>query len=122
MRRSSRRSPYETFGLMTLALAIIIGAAVYVSAGAQWHPYFIWIATLSVITFFWYGFDKGQSKRRGLRVPELILHLLALLGGFPGGWLGRLAFRNKTQKGTFTLVLIASTILHAGLAPSILAA
>ena len=47
--------------------------------------------------------------------------MLALLGGFPGGWLGRLVFHNKTQKGTFTLILIVSTILHAGLAPSILA-
>jgi uncharacterized membrane protein YsdA (DUF1294 family) len=48
-------------------------------------------------------------------VPEAALHWLALLGGFPGGWLGRSLFRHKTQKGIFTFVLTVGTAIHLAL-------
>jgi uncharacterized membrane protein YsdA (DUF1294 family) len=81
----------------------------------EWQFYLIWLAVASGATFLLYGFDKAQSKMDGWRVPEIILHGLALLGGFPGGWAGRSIFRHKTQKGFFTFILVVSTIIHAGL-------
>lgn len=79
------------------------------------YLYLIWLAALSLITFSLYGVDKARSKRKGARrVPENTLHLLALLGGFIGGWAGRWLFRHKTKKGIFTFVLILSTVIHAG--------
>jgi uncharacterized membrane protein YsdA (DUF1294 family) len=62
-----------------------------------------------------YGLDKAQSKNGGWRVPEVVLHGLALAGGFPGGWAGRSIFRHKTKKGIFVFVLVVSTALHLGL-------
>jgi uncharacterized membrane protein YsdA (DUF1294 family) len=82
----------------------------------DWQIYLIWLATVSIITFVVYGYDKAQAKRNGRRVPEKHLHWLALLGGFPGGWLGRFLFRHKTRKGMFLLILVISTVLHLGLA------
>ena len=76
--------------------------------------YFIWVIVLSLITFILYGVDKAQSKTGGWRVPELTLHLLALLGGFPGGWAGRSIFRHKTQKGIFVFVLLVSALIFIG--------
>jgi len=117
-----RRSPKSTFGVISVVLVIIVGvAALIFTRQQQLHPYWIWLITLSVMTFFWYGFDKGQSKRAGLRVPEMVLHLLTLAGGFPGGWLGRLFFRHKTRKDAFLVILIVATVLHLGLAPMLLA-
>ncbi len=81
-----------------------------------WQLYLIWLAVASVITFLLYGIDKAQSKMGGWRVPEGVLHILALSGGFPGGWAGRSMFRHKTQKGLFVFVLGVSTALHLGLA------
>jgi uncharacterized membrane protein YsdA (DUF1294 family) len=81
----------------------------------DWQFYWIWLAIASVLTFLLYGFDKAQSKKRGWRVPEVILHVLALSGGFPGGWAGRSVFRHKTQKGFFVFVLVVSTAIHLGL-------
>jgi uncharacterized membrane protein YsdA (DUF1294 family) len=122
MSHRRRRSPKQTFGLMTVVLMIIVGATAYLyTRQQQLHPYWVWLITLSVVTFFWYGFDKGQAKRGGLRTPEIVLHLLALAGGFPGGWLGRLFFHHKTRKDSFTIILILATILHLGLAPALLA-
>jgi uncharacterized membrane protein YsdA (DUF1294 family) len=77
--------------------------------------YWIWLAAASGITFLLYGFDKAQSKGRGWRVPEAVLHGLALSGGFPGGWAGRSIFRHKTKKGIFVFVLAVSTAIHLGL-------
>jgi uncharacterized membrane protein YsdA (DUF1294 family) len=77
--------------------------------------YPLWLAVTGGITFLAYGFDKVQSKTEGRRVPEAVLHGLAIAGGFGGGWLGRWVFRHKTRKGFFTLVLVASTMAHLGL-------
>jgi uncharacterized membrane protein YsdA (DUF1294 family) len=77
--------------------------------------YLIWLAIISLVTFILYGFDKARAKSNGWRVPEIVLHISALTGGFPGGWAGRSLFRHKTRKGTFTFVLILSTLLHMGL-------
>jgi uncharacterized membrane protein YsdA (DUF1294 family) len=79
------------------------------------YLYWIWLSIASVITFFLYGYDKTQSKNGGWRVPERVLHWLALSGGFLGGWAGRSVFRHKTQKGFFTFVLTVSTVIHLGL-------
>jgi uncharacterized membrane protein YsdA (DUF1294 family) len=81
----------------------------------DWHLYWIWLAIASVITFLLYGFDKTQSKMGGWRVPEIVLHGLVLLGGFPGGWAGRSMFRHKTKKRFFLCVLAVSTAIHLGL-------
>ncbi len=111
-----RRSPKQTFGLLTFGLIGLIGYAVFSFTYPQLPLYPAWIVTLSVVTFVWYGFDKSQSKRGGLRVPEIVLQLLTLAGGFPGGWLGRALFRHKTRHDEFRTVLILSTLLHIGLA------
>lgn len=82
----------------------------------DWRLYYwVWLAVVSGITFILYGLDKLQSRRGGWRVPEVVLHGLALAGGFPGGWAGRAMFRHKTKKGFFLFVLVVSTMIHAGL-------
>jgi uncharacterized membrane protein YsdA (DUF1294 family) len=70
---------------------------------------------MSVITFGAYGWDKNRAQANGRRIPEATLHLLALLGGWPGALMGRRVFRHKTQKIGFTLTTFAIVILHVGL-------
>ena len=70
---------------------------------------------MSVIAFVFYGYDKRQAVRNRPRVPELVLHILALLGGTPGAFLGRLVFRHKTKKLRFRIVFLAIVLLQAGL-------
>jgi uncharacterized membrane protein YsdA (DUF1294 family) len=68
---------------------------------------------LATATFLLYGWDKLQAQRAGRRVPEAQLHVLALLGGFPGSLLGMRLFRHKTRKLAFRAVLAAAVLLHA---------
>jgi hypothetical protein len=82
----------------------------------QLAPFIVWLVAWGVTAFAIYGWDKTQAQRRGWRVPEVILHALALIGGFIGAWAGMFIFRHKTQKPEFKLVLIAATLLWGALA------
>jgi len=72
------------------------------------------IIGMNVIAFVFYGYDKRQAIRNRQRVPEVILHLLALLGGTPGALLGQLVFRHKTKKIRFRIIFLAIVLLQAG--------
>ncbi len=76
-----------------------------------------WIAAASITTFTAYGVDKRRAKKADARrIPERTLHRLSWLGGAPGGWLGRRAFRHKTRKRGFARRLTLASLLHAGIA------
>ncbi|NTW28674.1 MAG: DUF1294 domain-containing protein [Coriobacteriia bacterium] len=62
-------------------------------------------AVLSVLLFALYGADKAAARRGGWRTPEASLHLLALLGGWPGALIARRVFRHKTKKQPFRTIL-----------------
>jgi uncharacterized membrane protein YsdA (DUF1294 family) len=106
-----RSSARQTF--LLIALVLIIGVGLVLTWITTWQPYWIWLATTSIVTFFLYGYDKNQARSGGIRVPEAILHSMALFGGFLGGWLGMFVFHHKTRKPIFKIVLGISTILHA---------
>lgn len=95
--------------------AVIIGLLIFILVAllTDIQPYFAWIAGWSLSLFLLYGFDKAQAVRQGWRVPEMLLHALALIGGFIGGWLGMFMFRHKTRKPIFKVVLAVATVLHA---------
>ena len=79
------------------------------------HPVYAYLVGINVITFLFYGYDKRQSLRNLQRVPELTLHILALLGGTPGAFLGQLSFRHKTKKPRFRIVFLAIVLIQGGL-------
>ena len=65
----------------------------------------IFLAILNVISLIFFGVDKLKSVKRGWRIPELKLLLVALFGPF-GAYAGMLIFRHKTRKVKFLLVPI----------------
>ena len=44
--------------------------------------------------------------------PEIVLHLLALIGGTIGALLGQMVFRHKTRKMSFRVIFIATVVLQ----------
>ena len=108
-----KRQPKTTFSLIALILSVMVLLAViyFVKLPFFWA----WMLAWSVVTFGLYGYDKAQSRIGGGRVPEIVLHIITLVGGWPGAWMGRFVFRHKTRKPIFFVVLILSTILWMGL-------
>ncbi|MBJ7539310.1 DUF1294 domain-containing protein [Marinomonas transparens] len=70
---------------------------------------------LSFITFCVYGMDKWAAKRQKSRVRESRLHLLSLVGGWPGALLGQRVFRHKTKKVRFRVVFWLTLLVNVTL-------
>lgn len=77
----------------------------------RWSPLVAWVAAWSPVAFAAYGIDKRSAMRGGWRIPEAVLHGLALVGGVLGAWAGRAVFRHKTQRPVFLVVLVIASLL-----------
>jgi uncharacterized membrane protein YsdA (DUF1294 family) len=109
--KSPAHKPKQFYMWVSIIGIVTITTLIYYMAGPV-SPYNILLTGAGIVTFLLYGFDKMQAKRDGGRVPEIILHLLVLAGGFIGGWAGRIVFRHKTRKPVFLVVLILATVSH----------
>jgi len=69
-------------------------------------------AVMSVACFIAYYRDKRKALRRQWRTPEATLHLLELLGGWPGGLIAQLALRHKIRKVAYQLIFWLIVMLH----------
>jgi uncharacterized membrane protein YsdA (DUF1294 family)/cold shock CspA family protein len=67
---------------------------------------------LSTALFIIYGLDKWAARKGQARVAEASLHLVALLGGWPGALLGQQLFRHKTAKPAFLRMTWAMVCLN----------
>ena len=60
------------------------------------------LIALNFTTFAAFGIDKAKAEAGKRRIAESTLLLLAFVGGTPGAYAGRAAFRHKTRKQPFT--------------------
>ena len=65
------------------------------------HLILIYLAIITVVTFFAYGIDKWKAQHNRWRIPESVLLGLAAIGGSVGAWLGMKVWRHKTQHKKF---------------------
>ena len=72
----------------------------------------LWYALLSLIAFAAYAADKAQASTRRRRVSENALHLVSLLGGWPGALVAQRHFRHKTRKTRFQVLFLGTVLLH----------
>ncbi len=93
--------------------SVIGGVALFVLLwlGLGWSPLLAWMVGWSPVAFAAYGIDKRAATRDGWRIPEAVLHGVALIGGVAGAWAGRAVFRHKTHKPVFLVVLVLATVL-----------
>ena len=109
----SKRKPKTTFSVIALVLSLLVLVAILYFLKLDF--FWAWLLAWSLVAFGLYGYDKAQAKIGGGRVPEIVLHIVTLIGGWPGAWLGRFVFRHKIRKPVFLVVLIISTLLWIGL-------
>lgn len=104
---------------------LIVATTLLICYWTRWIPY--WqagvygglVLTTSLLAFVSNGLDKWQAMRNWRRVPERWLHLLELLGGWPGAFYGQQFFRHKTIKPSYRRIfwlMVLSHILLIGVA------
>lgn len=94
-----------------------VGASVFVTG---LPPQLLWFyLAASLFTFVVYVVDKAAARNGTWRVPESKLHLLALVGGWPGAICGQQWLRHKSSKASFRsglwLTVLANCAAFAGL-------
>lgn len=93
---------------------VLAGVVVTVVAGLL-PPIFAGIyLVFSGLSYLLYAKDKGAAKRNAWRTPEHTLHMLDLLGGWPGGLVAQQQFHHKTIKQPFQFVFWLSVIANIG--------
>jgi uncharacterized membrane protein YsdA (DUF1294 family) len=70
------------------------------------------IAALGMLTFAAYYFDKRAAIRGTRRTPENTLHILSILGGWPGAFMAQRIFRHKTGKRAFQFMFWMTVIAN----------
>lgn len=61
------------------------------------------------------GIDKLKARKRGFRIPEATLFLVALMGGSIGSLVGMYLFRHKTRHRKFTIGMPIILLLQIAL-------
>lgn len=102
-------SPFRVYFWLSMTLTLALAALlIYLKLPL----YLAYMAGLNIVTFGLYGFDKWRARQAGRRVPELILHYLAVIGGAPGGIAGQWLFHHKIRKPIFHIILWSGLIIH----------
>lgn len=102
---------------LILLLLLLPGYAVFHYAGPTGVGYAgAWVAVISIITYFIYAADKRHARQKAQREPENMLHLLELLGGWPGAFFAQRRLRHKSSKGTYQFIFVLIIGLHQFLA------
>ena len=102
----------------------LVGAAAFIGVvltiggygrGGIW-PAVVYVVA-SVICFFAYGIDKWKAKADRPRTSESTLHLLELLGGWPGALVAQSLLHHKSQKTSFRIwfwIIVAVHLVLVG--------
>ncbi|WP_217877258.1 DUF1294 domain-containing protein [Pseudoalteromonas shioyasakiensis] len=106
-----------TFSLLFLALLWLVSWQLNIT-------FFIasTYSVASLISFLVYGWDKRLAMQHGenvIRVPERTLHILGLIGGWPGSLIAQQWLRHKSKKRSFIAVLWLTIIVNGSVLSSL---
>lgn len=110
-KKIERKESAGTFSqILAIGFLFVVGGAVLVSA----IPTLILLIYLAVstATFGAYALDKAAAKKGHWRTTESTLHLLALIGGWPGALIAQTLMRHKTRKQPFRAIFWITVVLN----------
>ncbi|PKG39113.1 DUF1294 domain-containing protein [Psychromonas sp. Urea-02u-13] len=103
-------------GVFGVFLTVIFGVGLLASVFIGKLPLIIvgLYCVMSLIAFVAYAIDKSAAQNGRWRTKENTLHLLALLGGWPGAYFAQQKLRHKSSKQAFKSVYWLTVLLNLG--------
>ncbi|EHA16927.1 DUF1294 domain-containing protein [Halomonas sp. HAL1] len=75
-------------------------------------PIVAFYAVVSMLAYITYAIDKKSAINNRRRVSEKTLHLLGVVGGWPGAFLAQQRLRHKTQKTAFQATFWLTVVVN----------
>lgn len=97
---------------INLLIFIPLASSFYLLIAARNPLPFFFYTALSLLTMFIYATDKANAATHRWRVPEGYLHILELMGGWPGALLAQNEFRHKTRKSLYQILFRVIIAVH----------
>ncbi|MEO7350123.1 MAG: cold shock and DUF1294 domain-containing protein, partial [Terrimesophilobacter sp.] len=101
---------------LILGYVAIAGFAAIVAVEIIFWNMPLWVLAVyggvSIISILFYWQDKMAAIKGTWRIPEEQLHLLGIVGGWPGGIIAQHIFRHKTQKERFARYFWFTVLLN----------
>ena len=95
---------------LVFALLCILPVLASLQQGLWWLlPLYV---MASLLSFVQYWLDKRSAQNGCQRTPENTLHLVELLGGWPGALIAQHLFRHKTRKRSYQAVFWVIVAAH----------
>ena len=109
-RRNTSRPIYSTY--IAIFFLIFVGLAVITAK----VPVIILILYFgaSLFSFIMYAIDKSAAQKGNWRTQESTLHLLSVVGGWPGALVAQQQLRHKTTKQSFRSVFWITVLVNCG--------
>lgn len=103
VRDRAARPPSSQTGVSALAAAMSFLGVVVGLVHFGKIPAFVFATYvgISALTFLVYAVDKSAAKNNRWRIKESTLHMLGLVGGWPGAIAAQKVFRHKSKKQAF---------------------
>jgi uncharacterized membrane protein YsdA (DUF1294 family) len=95
-----------------LVVVVFFAGLAILAPAPEWRWFVGFYALMSALSFSLYGLDKRASTRGGWRTSEARLHLVELLGGWPGALLAQRVFWHKTRKTSFQVVFYLAVAVN----------
>jgi uncharacterized membrane protein YsdA (DUF1294 family)/cold shock CspA family protein len=110
-RREARaaKSSAPTIVVALLFLAVV-GSSALLTNLSSLVP--VAYAVMSFITFVAYANDKSAAQSGRWRTSEGTLHLLALMGGWPGALIAQETLRHKAKKASFRVAFWTTVLIN----------
>jgi len=120
-----RRNKLSLNSWFHLLLLLVLPVAAFFKISLPMERYWIAIfaAIVSPVTYVLYARDKRLAITGGFRISELRLHVLELIGGWPGAFIAQRHFRHKCSKRFYKFIfwvivlghqLVALDVLRSG--------
>jgi uncharacterized membrane protein YsdA (DUF1294 family) len=111
VKRGKPNVPWDPISISAITLFVVL----YLLLNLKWAIASWWAISylaLSLLSLLIYAIDKSAARAGRQRIPENSLHVVALLGGWPGALLAQQWLRHKSSKLSFRIVCWFTVVLN----------
>jgi uncharacterized membrane protein YsdA (DUF1294 family)/cold shock CspA family protein len=106
-------SPLSVASKAFIIAAVFISAVAVVTIVGLLPSLILWLYLgMSILTLGIYALDKSAARKNAQRIPENWLHMLALLGGWPGALYAQQLLRHKSSKTRFRIIFWFTLVIN----------